>query len=95
MNMPDQTETSISKLSSKIFYQVKFLKPDVKLKYKKYDNFFSGKLRSAFDILPGSETMGMPYDFYSVMHYGLTSFSKNGEMAMVPIKKVRFKEFIE
>ena len=40
-----------------------------------------------FDRVPNSATNGIPYDYYSIMHYGLTDFSKNGRQTIVPLDR--------
>lgn len=39
--------------------------------------------KKKFDILPGMNTFGLPYDYQSVMHFGWNDFAKNEKMTTV------------
>ncbi|XP_074648581.1 low choriolytic enzyme-like [Tubulanus polymorphus] len=57
------------------------------------DNYVEIKLENIkpdhaknFDKLPDTQTYGQTYDYGSLMHYGPTTFSSNGEPTIVPKK---------
>jgi hypothetical protein len=51
-----------------------------------FDNVIPGMEHNFNKITVDSTTIGLPYDYNSLMHYESTAFSKNGKATIVPIK---------
>jgi len=50
-----------------------------------------GQFKDAFDIVKNTNSMGVPYDYESIMHYPWNAFSSNGKDTMTPIKDTKGK----
>jgi len=49
------------------------------------------QFKDAFDIVQNTNSMNVPYDYESIMHYPWNAFSSNGKDTMTPIKDTKGK----
>jgi len=51
-----------------------------------------GQFKDAFDIVKNTDSLGVPYDYESIMHYPWNAFSSNGKNTMTPKRDLKGKQ---